>query len=245
MAPTESRYRFAEVSEVKYLNVEITTKCSLRCPMCPRTVFPQFLDLKHEMPLSFIRQIAIGPALKKIYLCGANGDPIQHSQFHEVIRILKDATPAQINFHTHGCFRTAQWWESLLEILRPTDHIIFSIDGLADTNSIYRVNSNWKQIETAARMAAKKVLTTWKFIMFSHNEHQVEQAVATAREWGMTWFSLKKSDRWNDAYRPEGVGGDWMIHLKPAAGNYSPDSVDKNVKYDIRQKFNSAGNFAL
>ena len=213
--------------------------------MCPRTVFPEHVNLRHEMPLSFLKNLAVGPGLKKIYLCGANGEPTQHSRFHDVIRTLHQETDAQINFHTHGCFRTENWWAELLEIMRPTDHIIFSIDGLEDTNHLYRINSNWAQIERAARMAANKVLTTWKYIVFKHNEHQIEEAVSTARAWGFTWFSLKKSDRWNDAYRPEGAGDDWMIDLRPSTEFYSDSSIDPNVNYSIKNKFNSAGNFAL
>lgn len=238
-------YKFADLNSVKFLNVELTTKCSLRCPMCPRTVFPEFIDLKHEMPLDFVEKLVIGPGLKKIYLCGANGEPTQHSKFHDVIRILKTRTQAQINFHTHGCFHSDSWWERLFEIMAPTDHIVFSIDGLKDTNHIYRVNSNWDQIERAARMATKRVLTTWKYIIFSHNEHQVDEAVQMAKDWGFTWFSLKKSDRWNDAYRPDGADHNWMVHLRPSDGNYSSESWDPNVSFDITKKFNSAGNFAL
>lgn len=236
---------FYEVNNIFYLNIEVTTKCSLKCPMCPRTVFPDFINLKHEMPLDFIPKIKQFKNLKKIYICGANGEPTQHSKFHEILLEFKKNTDAQINFHTHGCFKSEKWWDKTLSILSKEDHIIFSIDGLEDTNHIYRINSKWKQIEVAAKMATKKVLTTWKYIIFSHNEHQIQEAIHTAKDWGFTWFSLKKSDRWNNAYIPDDKLKDWMLHLRPSEGNYTADSFDPETGYSQKHKFNSAGNFRL
>ena len=241
----EKAYSFVDRNSVKYLNVEITTKCSLKCPMCPRTNFSEYIDPRHEMPIGFIDKMLFSESLEKIYLCGANGEPTQHSQFLKVLEVLKLKTRAQINFHTHGSFKPIKWWDQVFGILDPTDHIIFSVDGLKDTNHIYRINSNWDQIELALRAAAKRVRTTWKYIVFSHNEHQIEEAVLLAKKWGVTWFSLKKSDRWNNAYRPDGVGDDWMSDMKPSDQYVSYSSLDVRTVYDINKKFNSAGNFEL
>ena len=238
-------YSFLSKESIKYLNIEITTRCSVVCPMCPRTVFPQFLDPKMDMPISFADKLNFSEKLEKIYLCGANGDPIQHPRFHSFLTALKKASKAQLNINTHGSFRSKKWWEDTLDILSGQDHIIFSIDGLEDTNGVYRVNTHWKSIETAVRTCSLKLQTTWKFIIFKHNEHQILEAVETARDWGVTSFSLKRSDRWNEPYWPEDRAPNWMRHLMPDKKFVTKDYKDVEGFYSLKRKFNSVFNINL
>jgi sulfatase maturation enzyme AslB (radical SAM superfamily) len=55
--------------------------------------------------------------------------------------------------------------------------ITFSIDGLEDTNKIYRINSEWESIMNGFNTIKKYgIKTVWKFIVFRHNQHQIEEA---------------------------------------------------------------------
>lgn len=59
---------------------------------------------------------------------------------------------------------------------------MFSIDSLKDTNSIYRVDSQWnKLMENASAYLKFGAKARWDFLVFKHNEHQVEQAQASAK----------------------------------------------------------------
>ncbi|MCZ0932993.1 MAG: radical SAM protein [Oligoflexia bacterium] len=240
-----SSYSFVSKDSIEYLNIEITTRCSVKCPMCPRTVFPQFLNSKLDMPVSLVNHLNFSDNLKKIYLTGANGDPIQHPNFHSFLRALKNTTKAQLNINTHGSFRSKNWWENTLNILSKTDHIIFSIDGLEDTNSIYRVHAHWRSIESAVKLSAQKLQTTWKFIIFKHNEHQISKAIHLAKSWGVAYFSLKRSDRWSEPYWPKDNVSDWMEHLRPSEDFVTKDYKDVEGPYSLKRKFNSVFNINL
>ena len=51
--------------------------------------------------------------------------------------------------------------------------IIFGIDGLEDTNHIYRKNVKWKKLEENIKIYIKYGGTaSWQFIVFEHNKHQ-------------------------------------------------------------------------
>jgi hypothetical protein len=213
--------------------------------MCPRTMFPEFVNPALDMPIEFLRRLNLGPGLEKIYLIGANGEPTQHPRFLEFVAELKKRTQAQIYINTHASFKPAWWWAELSEILSSRDHLVFSIDGLKDTNHLYRVNSRWNQIEEAVKSSVGKVNTTWKFIVFKHNEHQIVDAVRQAKDWGVKYFSLKRSDRWNEPYWPDGAEKDWMSQLRPSAAFVTKDYKDVEGPYSIQRKFNSFLNVEL
>ena len=176
------------------INFELTSKCALSCLRCARTeeaghyqVTELPLDLiKKRFPPSFLKDVVT------IDLSGNYGDPIYHSKFHEVLKYFKDCG-CQIYMETNGSHRTKDWWERTLEILSKRDMVVFSVDGLKDTNHLYRKNAKWESVEMAMRLVAPKVNSTWKYILFSHNEHQLEEARELAAEVGFRKFKEVKS----------------------------------------------------
>jgi len=198
-------------TEVKSFNMEITNKCTLGCLECPRTGNPWVLKNLTDLPLELIRQTfpqekAADFAGMKINLCGAYGDCIYHKQFHEVIAYLK-----QVGFHilieTNGSYKKQAWWERTCEILGDDDSVIFSVDGLRDTNPLYRVHSDWDSIVTAMKTCAPRVKTNWKFIVFKHNEGQLEEARQLAESLNIHSITFKKSARFRevDELAPENL----------------------------------------
>ncbi len=184
---------------VKSFNLEITNRCTLACPECFRTNNPWIKQNLTDLPLSVLENVfplADRDQFKglRINLCGAYGDCIYHREFHNVIRYLKTAG-LTLCVETNGSHRKPGWWEKTCEILDQNDVINFSVDGLEDTNHIYRINARWQDIITAMKLCASKVPVTWKFILFSHNEHQVEEAKALAKEIGVRDLTFKKSGR--------------------------------------------------
>jgi hypothetical protein len=59
------------------------------------------------------------------------------------------------------------------------------------------VNARWDDIEAAMRYCAPRVHTSWKYIVFRHNEHQIEAAEALAAEIGVRQITFKKSARFS------------------------------------------------
>ena len=65
----------------------------------------------------------------------------------------------------------------------------FSIDGLADTNKLYRIGINHERVMANAKAfieAGGKA--RWKMIVFKHNEHQIDEAKQLAKDMGFWEF---------------------------------------------------------
>ena len=68
---------------------------------------------------------------------------------------------------------------------------------MEDTNHLYRKNAKWNSIIDAIDVVTKFTInTTWKYIVFKHNQHQIEEAKLISKTLGIKNFQLEKSDRW-------------------------------------------------
>jgi MoaA/NifB/PqqE/SkfB family radical SAM enzyme len=191
--------------QFRSLHLEITSRCTLACPRCQRTANPEELAVG-DVPLSVIRRITreAFPDAGFVNFCGNYGDPIYHRHFHEVVRHMK-AEGFVVRVETNGSRRSAKWWAELAAMLTRQDRISLSIDGLEDTNHLYRVNSRWRDIIVAVEALRGRVMLVWKFIVFRHNQHQIEAAIAMARELGFDDFKLMRSNRFDGRWRsPDG-----------------------------------------
>ena len=178
-------------------HIEPTSKCLLECSLCDRTWFYEKFKkrLNHEIDIEQLLKFFKGHS-PTVSMCGNNGDPIYHSKFHELCSELKKIN-CKINVMTNGSGKKKEWWTKLCSILDKKDSITFSIDGLEDTNHIYRKNAKWNSIIDAINVVTKSTLdTTWKYIVFKHNQHQIEEAKTMSKMLGIKNFRLEKSDRW-------------------------------------------------
>tara|TARA_B110000459_G_C16307466_1_gene357698 strand:- start:9 stop:662 length:654 start_codon:yes stop_codon:yes gene_type:complete len=92
------------------------------------------------------------------------------------------------------------FWERVLDTWPSNSQITLSIDGLQDTNHLYRVNSNWNKIQELFELIAKKKRKCeieWKYIVFEHNYHQVEEAKNLAKKIGIDKFRIQRTRRLN------------------------------------------------
>jgi len=178
-------------------HIEPTSKCLLECPLCDRTWFYEKFKkrLTHEIEIEQLIKFFKGHSAI-VNMCGNNGDPIYHSKFHDLCLELKKIN-CTIKITTNGSGKKKKWWEKLCSILSHDDSITFSIDGLEDTNHLYRKNAKWNSIVDAIDVVTKfPINTTWKYIVFKHNQHQIEDAKAMSKILGIKNFRLEKSDRW-------------------------------------------------
>lgn len=182
------------------LHLELTSKCALRCTECARTKYLEKIPVR-EMSLSVIEAIKrSGKVFREISLCGAHGDPIYHSNFHDVLKKLKTFPGSPlISIATNGSYRTEDWWKETALLLARKDEVIFAIDGLKDTLTQYRVNADWDSIRLGMETLKKnsRVRILWQWILFRHNEHQLEEAGKLAREWKVDQFLILKSSRYS------------------------------------------------
>ncbi len=240
---------------VRSFNLEITNRCTLACPECPRTGNPWVRANLTQLPVSLLEEVF--PVAERdrfeglnINMCGAYGDCIYHTRFHEVVRHLKSAG-LKVMIETNGSYRNLEWWAKTCELLGDGDAITFSVDGLEDTNHIYRINSRWSDIVAAMAYCAPRVLVSWKFIIFRHNEHQVEEAKELAKTLGVRDIAFKKSARFKeeDPLAPQSdeyigvVSRNRMAIRRLQANDVSIEEFDRQVS--IRQKCLSGRSLAI
>lgn len=179
-------------------HIEPTSKCMLECPLCDRTKFHNDFNkrLLHEINIEHLINFLKNTIIQRVCMCGNNGDPIYHSKFYDLCFELKKIG-CKLEITTNGSGRKKEWWVDICKVLDKDDRIIFSIDGLADTNHLYRKNSDWLSLMSAIDVATKSsVHTVWKFIVFKHNQHQIDEAKKLSLSLGINEFRLEKSDRW-------------------------------------------------
>lgn len=185
------------------LQIETTTVCALACPQCGRyydgadnalmtTAELRLEDVQRLCPTDWVKH------LKKMFLCGNHGEPVAAQDCMKILHWFKQTNPdIVLGVNTSGSLRNESWWADLGKLLNgPLDYVVFSIDGLEDTNHIYRRNSSWyKIIQNVKAFIAAGGSAQWDMLVFEHNKHQVDQAEQLARNLGFTWFRTKYTDR--------------------------------------------------
>jgi hypothetical protein len=185
------------------LQIEPTTSCALSCPQCARYVEDEINPLMKYSELSLTDIQKLCPTdwvekLHKMFMCGNFGEPAAARDCLKIYQWFRQINAdITLGMNTSGSLRTVEWWEQLAKILAgPLDYVVFSIDGLEDTNHVYRRNSNWhKIIENATAFINAGGKAHWDMLVFDHNKHQVESAQQLARNLGFTWFRTKYTDR--------------------------------------------------
>lgn len=184
-----------EILEVKQLFVELSSHCNAGCPMCTRHISGTN-QLRDTVVLSSIRLPQwqkVLDQLQQTYLdiqfSGCLGDPCMSPDFFEIVRATHDRGYGY-QVVTNGSIGAPKKWAELGKIARDDRHEVhFSIDGLEDTNHLYRIGIEWKKIMANAKAFLDAGgYAVWKFIIFEHNEHQVEEARALAKEMGFAKF---------------------------------------------------------
>lgn len=186
------------VARIRVVTVEATSFCNLHCPQCPRFDQDGFLtrDLRpgHLDPDAFFRnmQFELMTGLERIRFEGDYGDIMMHPRAQELLS--RAAEHSAVEAITNGSMRSAGWWRELAHI--PNLVVTFSIDGLEDTNAVYRINSDWQRIMTNVRAFIGNGGTArWKFLVFRHNQHQVDTARQTAQQLGFCDFEVQHTAR--------------------------------------------------
>jgi MoaA/NifB/PqqE/SkfB family radical SAM enzyme len=186
------------------VHLELTSRCNASCPMCARNIqggkvnplLPQtdlsLEDIKSIFPESFVSQ------LRKIYLCGNYGDPVAAKDTLEVLEYFKTINPTlNLGIHTNGGARDSKWWA---RIAKTVSYCRFGIDGLQDTNHLYRQGVRWeKLIENVRAFIDAGGRAEWDYLLFRHNEHQIEDARKLSKELGFQLFQVKNTSRFFDS----------------------------------------------
>lgn len=188
--------------DIKILHLEPTDVCQAACALCAREIDPNFnKSQSHHLDMHKIMQVIDADRianLEKMFMCGNYGDPAAGKWTLHIYRTFRKLNPnIVLGMNTNGALKSALWWQELANIFnKPRDYVVFSIDGLEDTNHIYRKNVNWSRLmENARAFIAAGGSAHWDMLVYQHNQHQVDACEQLAKDMGFTWFRAKVSRR--------------------------------------------------
>jgi len=194
-----------------HFHIEISSKCTLRCPRCARQEVPNGL-INTELDLNFFQRNFtpefILKNVEKITFCGDDGDPIYAHDLIPVIRYIKSIKPVEIVIVTNGSHKKTAWWQELGAVLTKSDTVHFSIDGWDNaSNNLYRVNSDFDSIIAGVvnLRSSSQCRVVWAAIAFKFNENKINCMVSTAQSWGFDAFQLTRSTKFGSIYPGYGI----------------------------------------
>lgn len=185
------------------LHIELSSYCNAGCPNCQRfykstpLVRPDlklnsitFEDFKKWFPEEIIKN------LDRIAFCGTMGDPIMAKDCYEIFKYVHEINPNCLQrVHTNGGTRSVEFWTKMGKLFtHPKMMLIWSVDGLEDTNHLYRRFVDWKVLMRNIKAfigAGGKAY--WEWLIFGHNEHQIPEAKKLAKDLGFADFLPKRA----------------------------------------------------
>lgn len=235
--------RILILRDIKVLHIEPTDVCQAACPLCARETDPKFCkDQKHHLTIGHIQQHFNDNRIKsldKVFMCGNYGDPAAGSHTSDIYKWFRQINPTiTLGMNTNGAIQNTFWWNKIGRLFnQPRDYVVFSIDGLEDTNAVYRKGVAWpKLMQNAQAFIEAGGSAHWDMLIYQHNEHQVDECEQLARNMGFKWFRAKVSKRpltdrleWPRNYQAQTFDGAIQCHAQQeksayidAQGNLSP-----------------------
>ncbi|RMH73614.1 MAG: radical SAM protein [Gemmatimonadetes bacterium] len=255
-----------------WLMVEPTNICNLKCPMCPSGNGEMTRPLG-RMDVDAFRVLIdeIGDYLMLVSFWN-QGEPFIHKQFTEMVRIAK-AKKIPTLTSTNGHFFHST--EAVREVIAcGLDEMIVSLDGTnPESYRKYRVGGDFQRVLDGVqavctekkRQHSKTPIINLQFIIFQHNEGEIDEIKRLAREYGVDKLTLKTAQIYtseqareylpqNDAYRrydydgaqfsirtkrPHGCHQLWYKTVVNWDGRVAPCCFDKNVDYELGNTFDT------
>ena len=201
------------------LQLEVSSLCNARCIMCSRreqggeknpTFVETYLTLqniKDWFPIDLLKQVKI------IGMCGNFGDAMTNPELIDIVKYIISVNPdIKFTMNTNGSGRDDNFWRELGELFKGRGQVTFSVDGLEDTNWIYRRGTHWDKIISSMKAyVSTGADSSWDFLVFKHNQHQIEEARELSKKIGITSFYQKKAfgfydgdDNAMNVYRSDG-----------------------------------------
>ena len=216
---------------VTHLHIEASSFCNARCPGCPRNAYGYplegFYNQAHLGPEKLEEILRKFPDVKSILYCGNHGDPMMNPDIAGLCAVNK-----QITLATNGGIGRLEDYQRLAD---SKVNIIFGIDGLEDTNHLYRQGVKWDNLmKRVSTFISAGGPTTWQVIRFKHNMDQVEQAESLSKELGfMNFFAMDVGRNNMPAIQPDKSISHWIL---PPDKDAQPQQFDVDAYLDMRYK---------
>lgn len=195
---------------LRWLQVEISSLCQAGCIDCnrwrpaegyrywdPGEPTEWLQNSTHPMMNSYYQvsrwtaHISKFSGVRHLQFCGNMGDPMAHPHIVDCCEAVKQHMPdCVVDISTNGGIGRTQHYEQLA---RMGVEITFAVDGLEDTNHIYRRGVSWQMVrERMSAFIGAGGKAQWQWIDFPHTRHQMERARKLSREWGFDVFDVRE-----------------------------------------------------
>lgn len=170
--------------------IEPTSRCQLKCVMCPRTVFSDAWE-PGDMPLSVYKRISGHFHLAEDVHLQGWGEPLAHPHLFEMIEIAKREN-CKVSLTTNGVLLLPRVSERLLR--EGVDTVALSIAGASKaTHESIRCGSNYEQLignikalsGLKAQLRSKTPKLVLSFLMTKSNIEELPEVVRLAKEIGI------------------------------------------------------------
>lgn len=208
-------------NDIKVLHLELTTRCQASCAQCDRMIPDRGYSSDHDLTLAKVQElfsVEFVQQLDKMFACGTFGDPAAAKECLQIFQWFRSVNPdITLGMNTNGGLRDTKFWIELGQLLSgPKDYCVFSIDGMASTNDIYRRGVMWHRVMLNSEAFIKHGgRAHWDMLVFKHNEHHVDHCREHARKLGFVRFRSKISARHQEVP---------IAWLAPPTGSVLPDN---------------------
>lgn len=188
------------------LMVEPTNFCNLRCPMCP-SGNGDLTRARGRMDLPAYERLLdeIGPYIW-LMLFWNQGEPFIHKDFLAMVKLAKARGIATMTSTNGHFFRTTEDVDAIIQ--SGLDEIIISLDGTnQESYAKYRVGGDFETvlngiellIERKRALKSRRPLVNLQFIVFKHNQTEIETVKAIGERLQVDRLSLKTAQIYSDA----------------------------------------------
>ena len=195
---------YQNISDIRLVDLAITSVCNATCMDCARwwqhqgRIFHNPLDThrNHHWPWrDLCGHLSVLTHVDRVIICGNAGDPMSHPNIVEACQwMCQRWSDVWIEIDTNGSLGKDDTYRGLAD-LGGRVTFRFAVDGLADTNHIYRRGVPWHRVEHNIllwhSLGGDAVLKT---IDFPWNQHQRADIKAWAL--GMGW-QHRVDPRWS------------------------------------------------
>jgi hypothetical protein len=194
------------------VRIEASSKCQLRCPVCPTgngSNRKSAVGWSHLTLADFRRFVEQNPRIRHVELSNW-GEIFLNPELKGIIAYA----------HRHGIRLTANNGvnfnvasaEVIEQLVRCRfDRLTIAIDGTSEeTYAVYRHGGSLRRVianierlnDEKRRHASRYPKLVWQFIVFGHNEHELPLARQMAAALGMRFFPKLHADHWDTDHSP-------------------------------------------
>ena len=183
----------------KFVDLDITNKCTLKCSMCARQNFAHPKDIPGgDTAIEDFQKII--DYFNEIYLCGSYGDPIFNPQLHTFLKMCYDQNKF-VQIHTAASHRPMAWYEKAFKS-NPNAVWQFGLDGLPYQSFAYRENQDGEYLfDVMLKARDMNIKVVWQYLVFQYNEDKIDFAKKLADNHGIE-IEIHHTSRVNERLKP-------------------------------------------